>query len=147
MNFLDEIRELQENKTNEVLAVRKEILEYFRNYLESDKFKEYLKKRMLSAINKLEKTITLNISFWEYRSGCSQTNIKCCGKIFELSNCDTSYKGINLQAIHKEICKRLSNMVVLQLEELELKVVRQERHDYESRFDYYNEDIIITWNY
>ena len=89
--------------------------------------------------------LTLNIEFWNYHSGCSETNFSCGGIKFKLDYGKYDYKGIELYDIQHKVCDKLSILLCDKLEELGLTIVSKTRHDNEYRFGYHNEKIIVSW--
>lgn len=153
MTFLEEIKEMENNRNSKESIVINDILDYFRVRMESDDFKNTLKNNYIKkAINNGKHTTTLHIEFWEYRSGCSNTyfSVGGCGR-WELDPINNvydsyySYKGIRLCDIHKNICSKLSTMLKDKIKELGLEIVSSARKDNDYRFGYYNEDIEIKW--
>lgn len=153
MNFLEEIEEMQKNRNNIENIVINDILKYFEEKMNSERFKDILKNNYIKdAIDKGKNSCDLKIEFWDYITGCSKTFIYVggCGK-FELNNITDSYdsyhnyKGVRLKDIHKNICSKLSVILKNKLEELGLKIVSSERLDNNYRFGYYNETIKISW--
>jgi hypothetical protein len=147
MSFLEEIEEMKNNRNDTENRVVNEIVDYFKEKMNNDKFKEYLKEYIKKAINNGKTNCNLRIEFWEYSSGCSDTFIyvPCCGK-FELKGEEKyEYKGIRLKEIHKRICTILSDLFKTKIKELGLKVINSERLDNNYRFGYYVEDITISW--
>lgn len=153
MSFIEEIKELANDRNNKEDLVINEIIDYFKEKMYSKKFEENLKELYIKkAINQGKNNCDLWIEFWEYCSGCSYTNIYVggCGK-FELKGEDNNYKsyydykGIRLCDIHKKVCNRLSTLLKNRLEELGLKVSSSERLDNNYRFNYYKEKIKISW--
>lgn len=152
MSFIDEIKEIENDRNSTENIVINEILEYFKEKMYNDPFKENLKEYIKKAINNGKNTCDLNVEFWEYHSGCSNTNIYVsgCGKFEIKGNNDSydskyNYKGIRLYDIHKRLCSTLSDSLKDRLRELDLKVVSSEREDSKYRFDYYKEKITISW--
>ena len=153
MSFIDEIKEMENDRNSKENIVVNDILEYFKERMENEKFTEVLKNNYIKeAINEGKNTCDLMIEFWEYSSGCSNTYIYVggCGR-FELKPTDDDYhshydyKGIRLKDIHKRICKELSKMLKEKLEELGLTILSSEREDDNYRFKYYKEKITISW--
>ena len=152
MSFIEEIREMANDKTNKENIVIEDIVKYFKEKMETDTFKDNLKARIKDAINKGKTSCELRIEFWEYCSGCSNTYISVSGcKRFELEydvddyDSHFCYKGINLKQIHKRLCGTLSDIYKEKLRELGLFIKGSRRRDNEGRFDYYREDIIVSW--
>lgn len=152
MNFIEEIRQMENDRYSKEGVVINDILDYFEKKMNNNEFKEILKNYIKEAINKAKNTCDLKIEFWEYHSGCSDTYIYVsgCGKFEIKGNNDSydskyNYKGVRLEEIHKRICKELSKMLKEKLEELGLKVLSSKREDDNYRFDYYIEKITIGW--
>lgn len=145
MSFIQEIKEIENNRNNQEEIVINEIVDYFKEKLNSDKYKEYLKKRITDKINESKNTLELNIEFWNYHSGCSETNFSCGGIKFKLDYGKYDYKGIKLYDIQHKVCDKLSVLLCDKLEELGLTIVSKTRHDNEYRFGYHNEKIIVSW--
>lgn len=152
MSFLEEIEEMKNNRNDTENIIVNEIVDYFKEKMNNEKFKEYLKEYIKKAINNGKTNCDLRIEFWEYSSGCSNTYIyvPCCGKFEikgEYDNYDShlNYKGIRLKDLHKRICTILSDLFKTKIKELGLKVVSSERVDNNYRFGYYKEDITISW--
>lgn len=152
MSFLEEIKEIENDRNSRENIVVNDIVEYFKDKMYSDDFKNNLKNRIKEKIYNGEKTCDLKIEFWEYCSGCSYTNISVsgCGK-FELKGINNDYdsyykyKGVRLCDIHKKICVDISDMLMDRLRELDLKVVNRVRADSKYRYNYYVEKITISW--
>ena len=153
MNFIDEIKEIENDRNSKENIVVNDIIDYFKNKMEREKWKEILKENYIKkAINNGKNTCDLKIGFWEYHTGCSCTHIEVwsCGR-FEIEgesgNYDSyyNYKGIRLKEIHKRVCLQISNLFKDKLKELGLKIVNCEREDGKSRFNYYEERITISW--
>ena len=150
MNFLEEIKEIQNDRDNKENIVVNEILDYFKEKMETYRFKANIKERIKDAINKGDKKCILQVEFWEYHSGCSNTYIYVggCGK-FEISEekngSNYKYKEIELEKIHKRICSKLNDMLIEKLEELGLKIINSKRRDNDFRFNYYKNEVTISW--
>lgn len=151
MTFLEEIKEMENDRNSKESIVINDILDYFRDRMESDNFKNALKNNYIKdAINKGKHTAILHIEFWEYSSGCSKTyfSVGGCGR-WELEPKNNAsyhnYKGIRLCNIHKKICLKLSSMLQDKIKELGLEIVSCIRKDNDYRYDYYIEDIEIEW--
>lgn len=152
MGFIEEIKEMENDKKSKDNMVVNEIVEYFKEKMYSDPFKDNLKRYIKKAINNGKNTCDLKIEFWEYSAGCSDTYIYVSGcEKFEIKgnndNYDSryNYKGIRLCDIHKRICSTLSDMLKDRIRELDLKFVSSEREDNKYRFGYYVEKITISW--
>lgn len=153
MSFLEEVQELKNDRNNKENIVVNDIVNYFREKMENEKWKTILKENYIKkSINEGKNSCDLRIEFWEYSCGCSPTNIRVwsCGKfeiVGENGNYDSyyNYKGIRLQEIHKRICTEISKLLKEKLEELGLKIISSKRLDNNYRFNYYVEDITFSW--
>ena len=143
MSFIQEIKEIENERKEKENDVINEIVNYFNEKFNDVKYEEYLKKRIKEEINNSKKHLTLNIEFWNYHSGCSETNFSCGGIKFKLDYGKYDYKGIELYDIQHKVCDKLSVLLCDKLEELGLTIVSKTRHDNEYRFGYHNEKIII----
>ena len=145
MSFIQEIKEIENERKEKENDVINEIVNYFNEKFNDVKYEEYLKKRIKEEINNSKKHLTLNIEFWNYHSGCSETNFSCGGIKFKLDYGKYDYKGIELYDIQHKVCDKLSVLLCDKLEELGLTIVSKTRHDNEYRFGYHNEKIIVSW--
>ena len=145
MSFIQEIKEIENERKEKENDVINEIVNYFNEKFNDVKYEEYLKKRIKEEINNSKKHLTLNIEFWNYHSGCSETNFSCGGITFKLDYGKYDYKGIELYDIQHKVCDKLSVLLCDKLEELGLTIVSKTRHDNEYRFGYHNEKIIVSW--
>lgn len=152
MSFIEEIREMENDRNDKENIVLNDILSYFEEKMRKETFKNNLKDRIKESLNKGKNTCDLKIEFWDYASGCSFTYIyvACCGK-FEIKGTDGDYssyhyyKGVRLEDIHKRVCGKLSELLKEKLQELELEIVSSKRKDGESRYNFYEETITIKW--
>lgn len=144
-NFMDEIKELKNNREQQEELVINEIRDYFEDKFDSQEYKDYLKERIAREINNGKDTITFTTEFWEYQSGCSETYFSCGGKKFSLKDEKYDYKGIDLSSIQVKVGDVLSSLFIHKMTELGLKVIDTRRKDNEYRYNYYKNDIIIGW--
>lgn len=145
MTFIEEIKQMEKNSNSKVNMAINDIVNYFREYLGTENFKEYLKSIIMTSINKGENKAILPINFWEYREGCSATYIACGEKRFELSSKENEYQGVRIRDIHKRVCDNISNITQEKLKELGLNIVEVKRRDNEFRFGYYKGYIYFSW--
>lgn len=143
MKLIDEIRNEQKQHDNDTQIVKNEILDKFKNYFESEIFKEFLKQKCKDAINDNEKEIGFKVEFWEYRTGCSPTNFSAAGYSWRLKPEKKDYKGITLRNIQNEVCEDIWNNLKSTVQELGFTIIRS--NDYESRFGYFDKKMTITW--
>lgn len=143
MKLIDEIRNEQKQHDDDTQIVKNEILDKFKNYFESEIFKEFLKQKCKSAINDNKNTTDLKVEFWEYHSGCSPTNFSAAGYCWKLGYERRDYKGITLRNIQNEVCEEIYNALKDTLQHMGFAIVRSEMH--EGRFGYFDKKITITW--
>ena len=143
MKLIDEIRNEQKQHDDDTKIVKNEILDKFKNYYESENFKEFLKQKCKNTINDNKNTTDLKVEFWEYHTGCSQTNFSAAGYCWKLSHERKDYKGITLRNIQNELCEDIYNTLKDTLQHMGFTIVRSEMH--ESRFGYFDKKITITW--
>ena len=153
MNFLEEIKNMQNNRDNQESIVLDDILNYFKEQIYNDNFKKTLKENYIRrAINNGKDNCEIFIEFWEYSNGCSPTyiDVSCC-KRFEITgtygdyNSYYNYKDIRLKDIHEKVCSEISEMLKTRIKELGLEIIETRREDTEYRFGYYKEKITISW--
>lgn len=153
MSFLEEINNMQNDRNNKENIVVEDIVNYFKEKMEREEWKDILKDIYIKkAINEGKNTCDLRIEFWEYSCGCSDTyiSVSSCGK-FEIIgeegnyNSRYNYKGIRLKEIHKRVCSEISKVFKEKLRQLGLLIINSEREDNNYRFGYYKEKITISW--
>lgn len=145
MSFIDNIREIQNERNNKEELVIKEIVEHFRDRFDKESYEDYLQKLIKKQIDKGEHTLKFTNEFWEYHSGCSATHFVCGGVKFELDYNEYKFKDIRLSEIQYVVVEKLSKLFKEKMENLGLKIVSSKRRDYDYRFVYYREDVVITW--
>lgn len=150
MSFINDIRKMQIEKMNVEEDVITEIVKYFESKYNSKEYEDYLKSKIEKQIKESRRTLTLNVEFWEYHSGCSTTHIEGGGVTFSIPyneeySKNLYYKSVRLEEVQHDICDRVSNILLKKLKELGLTIVSVTRHDGEYRFDYHKETIVISW--
>lgn len=146
MSFIEDIRNMQNERVNKEELVINEIIKYFEERFDKENYENYLKGRIKDRINESKNTLILYTEFWNYHCGCSNTNFSSGGVVFELENGKNEYKGIELCNIQYKVGEKLSQLLRYKLESLGLQVVSSCRLDDQSRFKYYKEKIVIKWN-
>lgn len=122
MSFLEDINKAksEQNSINEEII--KEIVEHFKGELASEKFESNLKNRIISNIQDNRTHTDITVHFWDYHSGCSETNfrISCCHDwTNHLSNWDSRYyKGVRLYDLRHEVTPILVRILSNKLDEL-----------------------------
>ena len=146
MVFIDQLRNkshMHEAVENEVAN---EIINEFREYLDSGKFEAYL-KRWIDATAIKKRECILLVNFWNYSSGCSDTCFRCGGK--EWKNPEgtgwnsQNYKGVYLHDIHIKVCQVLLALLCSKVGSMGFTIKSIEND--ETWLEYYSRVIKITW--
>lgn len=143
MKFIEEIRGIQDNFDTKVAKINDDIIEFFKNYLYGEAFKNALRNEITYKIERGESTINLIVEFHEYSPGCGETYIGCFSKRFSLQGDERKIDGVNLQSIHRPICRTIYRMLSNRIEELGFGIVTTGVQ--ESRHCCFREYITITW--
>lgn len=147
MSLIDELKE----KSNKAYDIRQEVIEeikeYFDEYLDSDGFEKFLRKKIGNEEIRKRETY-LAVSFWEYHSGCLDTYFSCGGKKWnnpesQCSYTSCIYRGVYLRDIQNEICNYLEKKLIQKMRDLGFNYLRQDKQ--ESRFGYFNSLYYFGW--
>lgn len=138
--------------SKKMIQVKEEIIEEiyssFAKTFNSGALEEALEKRISN--NKellLNREYSLNVEFWQYTAGCSDTNFRVF--TFTWTNPDgtgydsTRYKGIELYSISNEICQKLMNLTQDKLEEMGFKIMFVTNN--QNNLGYYDKKITFCW--
>lgn len=138
MSFMEEIKAMENERDSKEESIIKEITDYFTDIFNSDKYKEYLKKRIAYQLDNSKKTLTLNVKYAWY--SCSDKKVfECSG--YEFATSEYRYKGIDFSDIQDKVCDRLSHILIERLRELGFCIYDIKKSDY-SR---YTKEITISW--
>jgi len=145
MSFIEDIKNMEKERDNKEIIVIEEIVDYFNNKFNSKDYENFLKKLIGEKITENKNNLKLKVEFWEYHNGCSATNFACSYYTFKLEHGEYKYKDIKLYDIQEKVGNRLSELLKNKLTDLGLKIVNEERQDHKSRFNYYQNEITISW--
>lgn len=131
MNLINELKTKSMNAENARQEVIDEIKKYFDEYLDSDKLENFLK----AAINETDirqRKKFMEVEFWLWRDGCSDTYFYCGGKWWHNPENKSglkshSYKGIDLGLVDEEIGEYLSTKLIDKMGKLGFNVLSSER--------------------
>lgn len=147
MSLINELRAKSANAEATKSEVVAEIKRAFSSYLDSDDFENYLRRR--AGKEEIQKrTISINVQFWAFHSGCSTTNFNCGGYTWynpenKEGYSSHSYKGVELFTIHNEICSYISSRLKSRMNELGFYLVSAE--DVKGRLNYYHTVFYFGW--
>lgn len=147
MSLINELREKSANANNVKQEAITEIKNYFNKYLKGDGLEQFLRK----AINKTdikERKKFIQIKFWEYHEGCSDTYFYCSGLSWENPENkhgikSWEYKGVKLKDIQDEICGYLTKTLIDRMEQLGFHIVSNEYKP--NRLGYYERHFYFGW--
>lgn len=147
MSLINELRERSEDANNVKQEVIEEIKKYFYEYLQGEQLEHFLRKSISdSDIKKRKKFI--QIKFWEYHAGCSDTYFYCSGLYWENPENkhgikSWEYKGVKLKDIQDEICEYLTKTLIDRMEQLGFHIVSNEYKP--NRLGYYERYFYFGW--
>lgn len=122
-----------------------EIVDSFKQVFYDGRFDNYLESRLTNDVAS-KRSMTVQVSFWNYSDGCSDTNFsvgKYAWKNPSGKGWDSRrYKGVELYYIQKEVGDKLLSML---LDYLEFNGFRASVENASGRLGYYAKDVIITW--
>ena len=139
MSFLEDIKKMENDRESKEESVINEITDYFTDIFNSEKYEDYLKKRIAYQLDRSKKTLTLTIKYAWY--SCSSKKVFECSD-YEFATNDYCYKGIDFYDIQEKVCNRLSNILINKLQSLGLEIVSEIRNDSKG---YYYKEITISW--
>lgn len=144
MSLINELKIKSNNADNVRQEVIGEIKEYFDEYLDGDGLENYLRKNIHKREIE-ERKVCLMVIFWEYHEACSETHFACGGKswINPENKYGYSYKGVNLESVHKEICEYVAARLLKRMKDLGFNFLSQTTRN--SRFGYYNTLYYFGW--
>lgn len=148
MSIIEEIKQTAKTEEEKRAEIKEEIVSFFRNYLNSEKFTETIKSWCQKAIKCYgHNYTTIDVQFWNYHSGCSSTYFGIGSE--EWKNPEASdgwesrrYKGVELYQLQNDIGPRLTEMTKSKLIELGFTISVQDKT---SWLEYYHKEITISW--
>lgn len=147
MSLINELREKSVKANNIKQEVIEEIKNYFDKYLQGDKLELFLRKAInVSDIKERKKF--MQIKFWEYHEGCSDTHFYCSGLSWENPENkhgikSWEYKGVKLRDIQDEVCGYLTRTLIDRMEQLGFHIVSNEYKP--NRLGYYERHFYFGW--
>lgn len=147
MSLIEEIKQATATEEQKRDAIKEEIVSFFREYLNSEKFMESMKNQCQKAIECYGHNYTsIDVKFWAYHDGCSATHFRVGSKGWKNpENSDgwdsRRYKGVELCQLQDDIGTRLVEMTKSKLIELGFKI--SSVMDKESW--YYHKEITLSW--
>ena len=144
MSLINELKEKSNNAQNIKYKVIEEIKKYFDEYLEGDDLEIFLRDTIKDSDIQRRKKF-MQIKFWEYQSGCSETYFYCAGKFWYNPENRQSwfYKSVNLKTIDREIGEYLSHKLINKMKELGFVLLSADYHN--NRFGYYERYFYFGW--
>lgn len=147
MNLVDELKE----KSNKTYNIKQEVVEeikgYFDEYLDSNRFENFLREKIGDDEIRKRETF-LSINFWEYHSGCSDTYFACGGQRWnnpenQYNYASFFYRGIRLYDIQNEICNYLEKRLMKKMIDLGFSFLRYDKK--ENLFGYFEVSYYFGW--
>ena len=147
-SIIEEIKKTAATEEEKRAAIKEEIVSFFREYLNSEKFTESIKDQCQKAIRRDGHNYTsIDVEFWDWHDGCSATHFSVGSK--EWKNPEESdgwgsctYKGVRLCQLQDDVGPRLTEMTKSKLIELGFKVSVQDKM---GRIGYYHHEITLSW--
>ena len=146
MSILERLKENSDQVQNNEEEVINEIVEYFRNYLNSEQFEQWLERACTDKNIASKREFTMNVEFWGYQSGCSGTQFEVAWHSWKSEPYygyeSYTYKGVNLNNIQRTVGDRLLNLLTEKMREIGFKYVARYN---ESWLKYFNMLVTIYW--
>ena len=121
-----------------------EIVNYFTETFNSQKYLDWLENFLMSKINEGKRTYSFENKFWQYHSGCSGTHFKVGFKTWENEPKDsTKYNGIDLSTIQKPVIDGAISALKDTLKREGIRVVGEEDVSGNYRYNYYTVQLTI----
>jgi hypothetical protein len=145
-NLINELKAKSDRAAATKADISAEIIKIFEKCL--DKQLEDEVRGRIGDTQIKERKVYMQVSFWEYHSGCSTTQFRCGGFTwYNPENHDgwesRTYKNFTLKDIHEPICKHLDNYLERKMHDLGFYTV--ERTHRISRLGYYETDFYFGW--
>jgi hypothetical protein len=145
MNLAEKFNKKSEEIENRVDEITNEIVLYFKNIFETGEFENVL-ERNLTKEDKIKRRKILFVEFWNYSSGCSDTNFRVGFHTWKNPEGNgfksRRYKGLELYDIQKDVGKKLLNLTEYYLKDMGFKITIEND---ESWLNNYKKKITISW--
>ena len=142
MKFAEKLAAMSDGQATKEEAVINEIVNFFAEKFESGEMMDAFEKRIREKEIHLRKK-NIDIEFWTYVPGCSETYFGLLGKKWNPENgCSYEHKGVNLKNIYKDVLLKIAELTRENFEKegFEVEVRPNERN---KRYETYI--IEISW--
>ena len=110
MKFAEKLAAMSDGQATKEEAVINEIVNFFAEKFESGEMMDAFEKRIREKEIHLRKK-NIDIEFWTYVPGCSETYFGLLGKKWNPENgCSYEHKGVNLKNIYKDVLLKIAEL-------------------------------------
>ena len=110
MKFAEKLAAMSDGQATKEEAVINEIVNFFAEKFESGEMMDAFEKRIREKEIHLRKK-NIDIEFWTYVPGCSETYFGLLGKKWNPENgCSYEHKGVNLKNIYKNVLLAIAEL-------------------------------------
>ena len=142
MKFAEKLAAMSDGQATKEEAVINEIVNFFAEKFESGEMMDAFEKRIREKEIHLRKK-NIDIEFWTYVPGCSETYFGLLGKKWNPENgCSYEHKGVNLKNIYKNVLLTIAELTRQNFEKEGFKV-KLLPDDKSNRYELYI--IEISW--
>lgn len=146
MSIVDELRAESNKLTASAEEVKKEIIEYFRQYIRSKEFEDYIRRNA----DKQNKKFSVSVEWWEYIAGCSETHWRVGNKKWKLNDDEDydkrynkKYKGVDMSKISDELGADIYYMIEDEMKAMGFTWLCS--NDRSGRLHFYHKEQVYTW--
>jgi septum formation topological specificity factor MinE len=146
MSIVDELRAESDKLTATTEKIKKEILEYFRKYIGSEEFVNYIRRNA----DMQKKRLSVEVEWWEYVPGCTETHWRVGNKDWKLNKDEDydkrynmKYKGIDMHKIQNELGSEIYYMVEDEMKKLGFYWVSTVNKS--GQLNLYRKEQVYTW--
>ena len=117
MKFAEKLAAMSDGQATKEEAVINEIVNFFAEKFESGEMMDAFEKRLQEKEIHLRKK-NIDLEFWTYVPGCSETCFRLLGKEWNPENDhDYEHKGVNLKNIYKDVLLKIAELTKENFEE------------------------------
>ena len=110
MKLAEKLTQMSNEQATKEEAVVNEIVNFFAEKFENGEMMDALEKNLREKEIHLRKK-NINIEFWTYVPGCSETYFGLLGKEWNPENgCSYEHKGVNLKNIYKDVLLKIAEL-------------------------------------